>query len=191
MVWGRLIHSLLCFMQWMKGRRRKSHHYLWYGKIFSLCSKLKRLWKEKETQGEKKKKKNQRIPRQILFTKAKLCHFTSFGPNIPSKAVQGPVPHRHLLAGFEDPVLEESGCGQALAGTHQDLQPCAKAGAWLLPVTVCCWEGWESQSISSTRSPLSFNCALTFPHQCDVCIGSKTPLALCSTWCFKPEPGLG
>lgn len=147
MVWDRLIHSLLCSTQGMSSsRRRKPHHYLWHGKIFSLCCKSKRLWKEKETWGKKlNSKKNRRIARQILFMEAKFCHFTSFGPSTPSKAVQGSLPHWHLLAGFADPVLQEGGCGQALMGTWQDLQPCAKADAWLLPVNICCWEGWESQ----------------------------------------------
>lgn len=55
-------------------------------------------------------KKNERIPRQIVFMETELCHFVSFGPNTPSNAVQGPVPHRHLLAGFGDLILEEGGC---------------------------------------------------------------------------------
>lgn len=42
-------------------------------------------------------KKKERIPRQILFMEAKLCHFTSFGPKTPSNAVQGPVTDSFLL----------------------------------------------------------------------------------------------
>lgn len=70
-------------------------------------------------------KKNERIPRQIVFMETELCHLTSFVPNTPSNAVQSPLPHWHLLAGFGDPVLEHGGCDQALVGTLQDLQPCA------------------------------------------------------------------
>lgn len=104
--------------------------------------------------GEGNNKKKQRILKQILFMEAKLCHFILFmeaklccfilfGPQTPSKAVQGPMPHWHLLLLF----LEEGGCGQTLVGTCQDLQPCAKAKAtaWLLPVAVLSWAGWESQ----------------------------------------------
>lgn len=154
MVWDRLIHSLLCSMQRMKGRRRKHQHYLWYGKIFSLCSKFKRLWKEKKKR-KKHNWKNKRIPRQILFTELKLCHFSSFVPDTLCEAVPGPVSHWHLLAGFEDWILEQGVCDHALVETCQDLQPCATADAWLLPVTICCWEGSEIQWISSIRSLLS------------------------------------
>lgn len=65
------------------------------------------------------------------------------------------MPHWHLLVGFEEPVLEKNGCGQALVGTGRDLQPCAKGDAWLLPMTICCWAGWENQWVSGTRSLLS------------------------------------
>lgn len=59
------------------------------------------------------------IVKQIPCMEAKLCHFTSFGHNTPSKAVQGHTPYWHLLPGFEDLVSEESGYRQALVGTCQ------------------------------------------------------------------------
>lgn len=65
MVWDRLIQSLLCSTQQMKGRRRKHNHYLWYGKIFYLCSKSKRLWKEKKI------RKN--ITRRTKESQGKFC----------------------------------------------------------------------------------------------------------------------
>lgn len=62
-----------------------------------------------------------------------LCHFVSFGPNTPSNAVQGPVPHRHLLAGFGVSFWRR--VAVSLVGTYQHLQPCAEIDAWLFPVT--------------------------------------------------------
>lgn len=82
-----------------------------------------------------------------------LCHCISFGPNTPSNVVQGPAPHWHLLAGFGDPVLEDGGCGQALVGTCQDLQPCAKADVWLFPVTTVLGRLAYQVDISGYQAP--------------------------------------
>lgn len=117
MIWDRLIPSLLCSMQWMKGRRRKSHHYLWYSKYFLCGLSYKDCGNKKKHEGKRKTKQEEtKEPQGKFYLQKPNWHFISFGPNTLSKAVQGSVPHWYLLAGFEDLVLEEGGCGQALMG---------------------------------------------------------------------------